>query len=69
MAKVACYPARMAMVEINRIAASLTRWRDDIVEFARLLIRTPSISGSEAQLAQLVAERMRELRFDEVAID
>ena len=37
---------------------------DDCVDFARRLIRTPSLSGDEAAVAALIAAEMRRLRFD-----
>lgn len=40
-----------------------------LVEFARELVRTRSYSDQEGDLANLVAGKMRELGYDEVAID
>ena len=41
----------------------------DCVSFAQRLIQTPSMSYEEAAIAQVVAEEMRRLGFDEVWID
>jgi putative selenium metabolism hydrolase len=48
------------------IAESL---RDDIVELASRLIRIPSISGTEGELAEFVAKTLTELDYDEVFTD
>lgn len=45
------------------------QWRDAIVEFTRALIRTPSLTGQEGALAELVATTMRELGYDQVVTD
>ncbi len=41
----------------------------DCVDFTQRLIQTPSMSHEEAQIAELVAEEMRRLEFEEVEID
>lgn len=43
--------------------------RDDCVEFAQRLVRTPSMPGEEAELAEIVADECRRVGFDEVWID
>ena len=43
--------------------------RAEIVGFAAQLIRTPSPSGQEGAIANLVAERMRSLGYDDVFLD
>jgi len=40
-----------------------------LTAFAQELIRTPSLSSQEAEVAALVAQEMREVGFDEVTID
>src|SRR4051812_21826075 len=40
--------------------------RDEMIEFARRLIRTPSLPGYEGAVAGLVAEEMRRLGYDKV---
>jgi succinyl-diaminopimelate desuccinylase len=42
---------------------------DDCVDFTQRLIRTPSMSFQEAEIAALIAQEMQELQFDEVSID
>ncbi len=41
----------------------------DLVNFTRRLVQTPSLPGHEDQLASLIAAEMRQLDFDEVAVD
>lgn len=50
----------------NDIADSL---RDEVVDFARKLVRTPSISGREGDLAALTVDQMKSLGYDEVFVD
>ncbi|MEW5985134.1 MAG: M20/M25/M40 family metallo-hydrolase [Chloroflexota bacterium] len=45
------------------------RLLDDCVDFARRLIQTPSMPFQEAAVANLIAEEMRRLGFDEVWLD
>lgn len=40
-----------------------------LADFTRALIRTPSVLGNEEAMANAVAARMRQLRFDHVEID
>ena len=42
---------------------------DDCIDFAQELIRTPSMSYEEADIAKLIAAELRRLAFDEVSID
>ena len=42
---------------------------DGLIDFTRKLIQTPSLSMQEENVANLVADKMREIGFDEVAID
>lgn len=53
----------------ERYSQEVGAWRDEIVCFAQELIRTPSLSGEEGSIAELMAERMRRLGYDEVQID
>jgi putative selenium metabolism hydrolase len=41
----------------------------DIIDFARQLVRTPSVTGQEGDLAARVAAKMRELDYDSVSVD
>ena len=41
----------------------------DCIDFTQRLIGTPSMSFQEAEIAELVAQELRDLQFDEVAID
>jgi len=42
---------------------------EEIVDFTRRMIRIPSVSGEEKEVANLVADEMRELGYDEVFVD
>lgn len=52
--------------EVKRIAAENNA---KMVEFARQLVRTPSMSCQEAEVAKLVATEMKALGYDEVFTD
>ena len=43
--------------------------QDDIVEFARRLVQTPSLSGQEGQVAALVKAEMESLGYDDAWLD
>jgi len=43
--------------------------REGLIDFTQNLIQTPSLSMQEEDAANLVAKKMREIGFDEVAID
>lgn len=51
---------------INKIA---DKKKDELIDFLSEMIRTPSLSGQEKDLAELMAEKMREVSFDKVQID
>ncbi len=59
----------MQAADIQRLSDRLSDVRDDVVRFARDLVRTPAFSGEEGAMAQLVADKMRLLGFDEVWTD
>ncbi|MFQ5436840.1 MAG: M20/M25/M40 family metallo-hydrolase, partial [Anaerolineae bacterium] len=40
-----------------------------LTDFARQMVKTPSFSGMEGTLGQLVARRMEQVGFDHIAID
>lgn len=42
---------------------------EDLVAFTQKLVQTPSESGEEQEVAMIIAEKMRELDYDEVFID
>jgi len=56
------------MSEAN-LAALVQAHRADLVNFARRLVQTPSLSGHEAQVAGLIEAEMARLGFDEVTTD
>ena len=43
--------------------------KDALVAFCRQLVRTPSPSGSEEEVAKLIGSKMRELHYDSVSVD
>lgn len=45
------------------------KYDEDLVEFARSLVRIPSYSDQEGNLAEHIARKMEELGYDEVCID
>ncbi len=54
--------------EVDLVALARAR-EGELVEFARRLLRTPSPSGEEGDVAALVQEEMRRLGYDEVRAD
>src|SRR5210317_1684283 len=52
--------------KILKLADSLL---PDIINFAQRLIRTPSFTGHEGNLAKLVMRKMAELDYDHVSVD
>ena len=46
-----------------------TAWAEPMVDFAQRLVRTPSPSGHEETVAQLLADEFRRLGYDDVWID
>jgi putative selenium metabolism hydrolase len=57
------------MIDRKELDAWEMSVREEIVDFTRLLCRTPSISGQEGTMAQTLAAKMRELGYDEVWTD
>jgi len=55
--------------ELARVLAGVESRSQDLIEFCKQLIRTPSLSGREREVAQAVAEEMRGLGFDRVQVD
>lgn len=52
-----------------RIRAAAADWSPRMIDFAQRLVRTPSLSGEEGAIAAHVADEMRSLGYDEVAVD
>ena len=44
-------------------------FEDEVIEFAQELIQTPSISGEEKEVADLLLAKMKDLGYDEVFRD
>jgi len=51
------------------LQSAISRSKDELVEFCRQLIRTPSPSGSEEKIAKLIASKMRDLHYDSIEVD
>ena len=52
--------------KVNKLVNSLS---SDIINFAQQLIRTPSVTGHERDLAKLVKNKMADLKYDHVSVD
>ena len=52
--------------ELNKIAKEL---KPQMIDFCRSLIKTPSLSGEESDVADLYLEEMKKLGYDEVFHD
>lgn len=52
-----------------RLAAAARERQDDLVRTLRDLVAVPSLSGREEAVARLIADKMRDLGFDEVKFD
>ncbi|MGH2533886.1 MAG: M20 family metallopeptidase [Thermomicrobiales bacterium] len=55
--------------ELRAIKGAAERFRVPMVDFARRLIQTPSLPGDESAIARLTAEKLKQLRYDDVWID
>ncbi|MCL5942699.1 MAG: peptidase dimerization protein, partial [Actinobacteria bacterium] len=54
---------------MERLIAVARSLEDDMVAFAQKLIQTPSISGEEGAIAQLICAEMDNLGYDEIYVD
>ncbi|MFQ5822397.1 MAG: M20/M25/M40 family metallo-hydrolase, partial [Candidatus Heimdallarchaeota archaeon] len=43
--------------------------KDDLIEFCQHMVRLPSLSGEEREVAQVIIQKMKELGFSEVSTD
>ncbi|HEY9722380.1 MAG TPA: M20/M25/M40 family metallo-hydrolase [Oscillatoriaceae cyanobacterium] len=59
----------LEQINPQQLVEQAERWRSEIVAFTQELIRTPSLTGQEGALAELLASKMRELGYDQVVID
>jgi succinyl-diaminopimelate desuccinylase len=55
--------------ELAKLKALAQEHHDDMILFCRRLIQTPSLSGQEGEVAELVRREMETLGYDEVWID
>ena len=53
----------------SRIVVEVERRRSELIELARELIRTPSLSGQEDELATLISSHLADLGFENVRMD
>jgi len=51
------------------LQSAINQCKDELVDFCRQLVRTPSPSGREEKIAKLIASKMRELQYDSVEVD
>jgi len=51
------------------LQSAMNHSEDELVEFCRQLVQTPSPSGREEEIAKLIASKMRELQYDSVEVD
>jgi len=51
------------------VQSAMNHSEDQLVEFCRQLVQTPSPSGREEEIAKLIASKMRELQYDSVEVD
>jgi len=51
------------------LRSAINHRKDELVGFCRQLVRTPSPSGREGEIAKIVASEMRELQYDSVKVD
>ena len=54
---------------LKTLSVSVERHSEEAISFLQELIRTPSPSGNEAEVAAVTADKMREVGFDTVSID
>ena len=52
-----------------KLSALVQEARERIVDFGQRLLRTPSLSGQEKEIADLVQSEMQALSYDEVWVD
>jgi putative selenium metabolism hydrolase len=54
---------------VKNINKVVDKRKNELIDFLREMIKTPSLSGQEKDVAELMAEKMREVGFDKVQID
>lgn len=59
----------LAKEDITNVIRLVDKKRNNIINFLREMIRIPSLSGQERDLAEFIAEKMEELGFDKVELD
>ena len=60
---------RVNGMDIQTIKQAADELKDDLIDFCRELIRTPSMSGQEAAVAKLTVQKMEALGYDDAYID
>lgn len=56
-------------MSISALKTATAKIAGDVTTFAQKLVQTPSISGQEGNVAELIASEMKKLRYDEVFTD
>ncbi|OQY44118.1 MAG: hypothetical protein B6242_13360 [Anaerolineaceae bacterium 4572_78] len=54
---------------MTRLKQIVKKYKTDMVAFAQKLIQTPSLSGEEELIAQIVQDKMKKLGYDDVSTD
>ncbi len=54
---------------MNKLQKLIDKRKREIINFFQESVRTPSVSGHEGDYAELIAEKMRSLGYDQVEID
>ena len=53
----------------ERARSAIDKYKEGMVEFCRELVRRPSMSGQEGDVAELIQSEMRKLGYDDVRVD
>lgn len=54
---------------MNQLQAEAEKMRDQVVDFCRRLIQTPSLPGAEDKISDIIQAEMEDLDYDEVWVD
>lgn len=57
------------MIALDAARVATNERRDDLIDFTRRIVATPSLSGEEGDVASLIVAELKKLKFDEVWTD
>ena len=57
------------MPTVKEFHAAIARRRDELLEFTSSIVSTPSLSGEEGDVAQLIIAELKRLDYDDVWTD